>query len=231
GMEDGVLRTGVKQSKVTMIPNMSKIDHFFPRAHNMELLEKYKLNKTSFKLVYFGSMGLSNGIDYILDTAKLLKTHDDIEFIFIGYGSMIESLLNYCKKEQLHNVHFLGRFGIDEASELVNFCDVSLVTFANIPILYTNSPNKLFDSLSAGKPIVVNSKGWTKTMVETHHCGIYVDPESPIEFANKILELKKDPDSLAEMGKNARKLAESTYDKSILCAQFADVVERMLPKN
>ncbi len=231
GMEDGVLQTGIKQSKVTMIPNMSKIDHFFPRPHNLELFEKYDLKNNSFKLIYFGSMGLSNGIDYILDTAKLLKTHANIEFIFIGYGSMIESLLEYCKKENLDNVRFLGRFGIDEAADLVNLCDVTLVTFANIPILYTNSPNKLFDSLSAGKPIIVNSKGWTKTMVETNHCGIYVDPESPIDFANKILELKKNPDHLALMGSNARKLAESTYDKSILCAQFANVVNGLLPKN
>lgn len=231
GMEDGVLQTGVKQSKVTMIPNMSKIDHFYPRPHNIELIDKHKLKKDNFKLIYFGSMGLSNGIDYILDTAKLLKAHKDIEFIFIGYGSMVESFLEYCKKEQLDNVRFLGRFGIDEAADLVNLCDVTLVTFANIPILYTNSPNKLFDSLSAGKPIIVNSKGWTKTMVETHHCGVYVDPESPHDFVNKILELKNNPDQLTLMGNNARKLAESTYDKSILCAQFVNVVDGLLSKN
>ena len=159
GMEEGVLRTGMDQSKVTMIPNMSKIDHFFPRKHNLELLNKYELKKNSFKLVYFGSMGLSNGIDYILETAKLLKNHTDIDFVFIGYGSMIESFLEYCKIHKLDNVQFLGRFGVEEASELVNLCDASLVTFANIPILYTNSPNKLFDSLSAGKLIIVNSKG------------------------------------------------------------------------
>tara|TARA_R110002167_G_scaffold10108_3_gene46561 strand:- start:933 stop:2132 length:1200 start_codon:yes stop_codon:yes gene_type:complete len=230
GMEEGVLRTGMDQSKVTMIPNMSKIDHFFPRKHNLELLNKYELKKNSFKLVYFGSMGLSNGIDYILETAKLLKNHTDIDFVFIGYGSMIESFLEYCKIHKLDNVQFLGRFGVEEASELVNLCDASLVTFANIPILYTNSPNKLFDSLSAGKPIIVNSKGWTKTMVETNHCGVYVDPESPEDFVKKILHLKNNPDELVLMGENARKLAESTYDKSILCAQFATVVEDFLEK-
>ncbi|MEH6514387.1 MAG: glycosyltransferase family 4 protein [Maribacter arcticus] len=231
GMAEGVLRKRIKNSKVTMIPNMSKIDHFFIRPHNLEVLNTHKLKKDNFKLVYFGSMGLSNGIDYILDTAKLLKSHTDIDFIFIGYGSMIEEMLEICKTENLENVHFLGRFGVAETSEIVNICNITLVTFANLPILYTNSPNKLFDSLSAGKPIIVNSKGWTKTMVESNQCGIYVDPESPTDFANKILELKKNPEQLALMGKNARKLAESTYDKSILCAQFAEVVDKLLPKN
>ena len=230
GMEEGVLRTGIEQSKVTMIPNMSKIDHFFPRKYNLELMNKYGLKKDNFKLVYFGSMGLSNGIDYILETAKLLKSHTDIDFIFIGYGSMIESFLEYCKTHKLDNIKFLGRFGVEEASELVNFCDASLVTFANIPILYTNSPNKLFDSLSAGKPIIVNSKGWTKTMVETNNCGVYVDPESPEDFVTKILYLKNNPEELVLMGENARKLAESTYDKSILCAQYTKVVEDFFSK-
>ncbi len=211
-----------------MIPNMSKIDHFFPRPHNLELFEKYQLKKDNFKLVYFGAMGLSNGIDYILETAKLLKPHNDIEFIFIGSGSMKDALLESCKKDDLYNVRYLGAFGIAEAADLVNLCDVTLVTFANIPILYTNSPNKLFDSLSAGKPIIVNSKGWTKTMVETHHCGVYVDPESPMDFVEKILELKKNPERLALMGANARILAESTYDKAILCNQFAGVVNGLL---
>ncbi len=228
GMEEGVLRTGIPKNKVSMIPNMSKIDHFFPRPHNLELFEKYQLKKDNFKLVYFGAMGLSNGIDYILETAKLLKPHNDIEFIFIGAGSMKDALLESCKKDDLYNVRYLGAFGIAEAADLVNLCDVTLVTFANIPILYTNSPNKLFDSLSAGKPIIVNSKGWTKTMVETHHCGVYVDPESPMDFVEKILELKKNPERLALMGANARILAESTYDKAILCNQFAGVVNGLL---
>jgi len=224
GMTNGVLDTGIKPTKVTMIPNMSKIDQFWSRPHNLQLLEKHNLKKNSFKIIYFGSMGQSNGIEYILDTAQLLKERSDIEFIFLGYGYMIDILLERCKNEGLDNVHFLGRFGIEDTSEFVNLCDISLVTFANIPILYTNSPNKLFDSLSAGRPIIVNSKGWTKTLVEENKCGIYVNPENPQDFADKIISLKNKPSLVLEMGKNARKLAESTYDKSILCAQFANVI-------
>lgn len=227
GMADGVLDTGINANKVSMIPNMSKIDQFWSRPHNQELLEKNKLKKDSFKIIYFGSMGQSNGIDYIIDTAILLKSHTDIEFVFLGYGYMVDVVLERCKAEGLSNVHFLGRFGIEETSEFVNLCDVSLVTFANIPILYTNSPNKLFDSLSAGKPIIVNSKGWTKNLVEDNNCGLYVDPENTQDFADKIIALKNRPDLVQEMGLNARKLAVSTYDKSILCAQFADVIEHL----
>jgi len=125
-------------------------------------------------------------------------------------------------------VKYLGTFNMEETSELVNLCDASLVTFTNIPILYTNSPNKLFDSLSAGKPIIVNSPGWTKTLVEESQCGIYVDPESPQNFVEKLMALKDNQKLLQEMGANSRMLAETTYDKSILCKQFCDVVDNLV---
>lgn len=131
----------------------------------------------------------------------------------------------------ISSTHFLGGIGLEELSEIVNLCDISLVTFADIPILATNSPNKLFDSLSAGKPIIVNSPGWTRDLVEDHNCGFFVDPKSPQDLASKILYLQKQPEVCKEMGLNSRKLAETKYDKSILCKKFVDVVESLQPNN
>ena len=227
GMEEGVIKTGIDASKVDMIPNMSKIDKFWPREPNMDLVHQLNLKPNSFKIIYFGALGQANAIEFILDTAFLLKEHEDVEFIFIGNGSKQSLIEERIKGQELSNVHFLGIFNMEKTSELVNICDVSLVTFSNIPILATNSPNKLFDSLSAGKPLIVNSNGWTKDLVEGHKCGIYVEPDQPEDFKEKVLELKESPELLKEMGVNSRKLAMEKYDKSILCKQFADVVESL----
>ena len=97
---------------------------------------------------------------------------------------------------------------------------MSIVSFKDLPILYTNSPNKLFDSLSAGKPIIVNSAGWTKRLVEENSCGYYVNPNKPSELADKILFLQSHPEVLKQQGLASRRLAETKYDKSILCKQF-----------
>tara|TARA_R110002153_G_scaffold41690_1_gene118823 strand:- start:3219 stop:4412 length:1194 start_codon:yes stop_codon:yes gene_type:complete len=224
GMEDGVIETGIPKTKITMIPNMAKIDEFWSRPLNKQLIEELKINPNTFKVIYFGAMGEANAIEYILETAELLKENKDIEFIFIGNGAKKDLIIEAIENKSLGNVSYLGLFAMEKTSELVNICDVSLVTFSNIPILYTNSPNKLFDSLSAGKPIIVNSKGWTKKLVEEHECGIFVDPESPQDFADKLLDLKESPQLLKKMGINSRKLAETEYDKSILCEKFASVV-------
>ena len=117
---------------------------------------------------------------------------------------------------------------MQETSEIVNFCDISIVSFLNIPILYTNSPNKLFDSLSAGKPIIVNSAGWTKDLVEKNKCGYYVNPSIHQELKEKILFLKENSKIVLEMGENSRKLAEDVYDKSLLTNQFLDVIKSNL---
>ncbi len=227
GMEKGVLDTGIPQSKVNMIPNMAKIDQFWTRDINLEIAKEHNINTNTFKIVYFGALGKANAIEYILDSAKLLKEEKDIEFLILGGGAMETLIKETVKKNNLTNVKFLGNFKMAVTSEIVNMCQVSLVTFDNLPILATNSPNKLFDSLSAGKPIIVNSPGWTKKLAEDNNCGVFVDPTSPEDFKQKIIQLKNAPEKLVVMGKNSRQLAETKYDKSILCKEFVDTVNNI----
>ena len=62
--------------------------------------------------------------------------------------------------------------------EIVNCCDISIMSFLDLPVLHTNSPNKLFDSLSVGKLTIINSAGWTKELFEKENCSCYVDPSN-----------------------------------------------------
>jgi glycosyltransferase involved in cell wall biosynthesis len=227
GMAEGVLKYK-SPLKVSMIPNMSKIDFFWPREKNFNLMKRLGLNTKSFKLIHFGSLGIANGAFTIIESAKLLKNNDDFEFVFIGGGSTEHELKDLCTKYNLKNVHFLGAFALDKTSEIVNLCDVSIISFLDLPILTTNSPNKLFDSLSAGKPIIVNSAGWTKDLVENHSLGFYVNPNYPVELVKKMLHLKDDKNLMRIMSKNGRALAETVYDKSILCNEFLKVINKII---
>ena len=101
-----------------------------------------------------------------------------------------------------------------------------MTSFLNLPILQTNSPNKLFDSLSAGKPIIVNSAGWTKDLVEKDNCGFFVNPDDPADFIDKIALYKDNKEQLKIWGENARKLSETTFDRSILAKRVAETIEK-----
>ena len=223
GMRDGVTKY-IPIEKTSMIPNMAKMDEFWPREKNFNLMQKLNLCSSTFKIIHFGSLGLANGAHTIIESAKLLKNNNTIEFLFVGGGSTEAALVKTVNEERLNNVKFLGRYPMQEVSEIVNFCDVSIISFLDLPILYTNSPNKLFDSLSAGKPIIVNSAGWTKDIAEEYGCGFYVNPKIPQELVDRILFLQANPKIASEMGTRSRELAENVYDKSLLCKQFVETI-------
>lgn len=228
GMQEGVIAAGTPKEKTSMIPNMSKPDMFFPHEPNMGIAEQFRIDTKKFNVIHFGSMGKSNGLQYIIDAAKILqdKGDSDVNFVFMGGGATEPLLKKLVAEQSLKNIQFLGNHTMDKVSEVVNLCDASITSFMNLPILKTNSPNKLFDSLSAGKPIIVNSAGWTKDLVEKDDCGFFVDPDNPNDFVEKLLLYKDDKDILKRWGENARRLSLEVFDKSILSAKVADVIER-----
>lgn len=232
GMQEGVIAAGTPKEKTSMIPNMSKPDKFFPHEPNMEIAKQFGIDLTKFNVIHFGSMGVANGLKYIIDAAKVLQDRgiDDVNFIFMGGGATEPKLKKMVEELGLKNVQFLGSHPMDTLAEVVNLCDASITSFLNLPILQTNSPNKLFDSLSAGKPIIVNSAGWTKDLVEKENCGFYVDPEKPAELAEMLRYYKDNKDTLKLWGENARRLSVEVFDKSILSAKVADVIEAAYAK-
>ena len=228
GMKEGVMKAGTPEEKVSMIPNMAKPDKFFPHEPNIEIAKQFGIDLTKFNVIHFGSMGRANGLQYIIEAAKCLRDEgdDDVRFIFMGSGATEPVIKKLSDDYGLNNVSFLGSHKMDVVAEVVNCCDASITTFLNLPVLKTNSPNKLFDSLSAGKPIIVNSAGWTKDMVEQEQCGFYADPTNPSELASKILFYRDLQDDLKQMGENARRLSLEVYDKDILAGKVADVLEK-----
>lgn len=227
GMSDGVLKVGTPEEKCSMIPNMSKPDMFFPREPNLKIVQKYGVDLNKFNVIHFGSMGICNGLSYIIEAAKLAQEQgfDNLNFVFLGDGATLPELKRLADIYHLKNVQFLGNHGMDVVSEIVNCCDASITSFSNIPILATNSPNKLFDSLSAGKPIIVNSNGWTKDLVEKDDCGFFVSPERPQELVDKLNEIKDNKLLLKRWGENARNLSLNVFNKELLTSQVADVIE------
>lgn len=229
GMQDGVVAAGMPVEKTAMIPNMSKPDRFYPHTPDPEIVKDFNLDLSSFNVVHFGSMGKANGLEYIIEAARILQERgvNDVCFWFMGRGATEPVCKSLVEKYGLHNVRFLGFHKMSIVSEIVNCSSASITTFRNLPILATNSPNKLFDSLSAGKPIIVNSAGWTKDMVERGDCGFYVDPDNPAALADKIMEVKDNKPLLERWGENARKLSLEEYDKDLLTAQVADVLGKV----
>ena len=72
--------------------------------------------------------------------------------------------------------------------------DACLTIFKDVPVLATNSPNKLFDTFAAGRPAIVNQPGWMRELVEDNEAGLFVRPGDPADLAAKVAWLRDHPD-------------------------------------
>lgn len=226
GMERGVLEAGADPAKVTTIPNASDIDLFNPAHRDRTLLQPYGV-ADAFVAVHGGSMGAANGLEYLIEAAHVLAQRDvhDIHIMICGYGGTRERLEQMCQERGLVNVTFTGSIPRKELGSIVSSVDVAITSFRNLPVLATNSPNKLFDGLAAGVPNIVNSAGWTRDLVEDADAGCYVDVTRPEQLADALIRYRDDAALRARQGTNARHLAEGTFARELLAARFCGVLE------
>ncbi len=225
GMVAGVIGEGVDPDRVHMVPNSSDLDLFGPGPKDPELVERYGLHER-FVVGYAGAIGPSNAVeDNVPEAARLLheRGRDDVVFLVAGDGKSVPALTE--RTEGLPNVIIAGSMPKAEVPRFTRTADALMALFADKPILATNSPNKFFDGLATGRPMIVNSDGWTRQLVEDHECGIYFPAEDGAALADAIERLADHEGERTRMGANARALAESEFARDLLAARVFDVLE------
>jgi len=226
GMRDGIVAAGVPESEVTVIPNASDLDLFSPSLDGTDYRAKLGLNG-QFVCVYFGTMGEANGLSFVLDAATELKRRQvtDVVFVLHGDGKERQKLEARCATDDLTNVVFSDPVPSKRAiAQLAAAANVCMTIYKNVPILYTCSPNKMFDSLAAGKPVLVNMPGWLQDLVEKNNAGVFVEPDNPTNFADKVIFLRDKPELCEEYGQNARRLAEEQFSRHKLAEQLEQIL-------
>ena len=221
GMAKGILATGVAINKVTMIPNFCNLDFFKPEKSNINNLGKLEYNNNPI-IAYCGAISYANNLELIIHAAeKLQKMNNPVIFVIAGEGSLKPKLEKLTKVKKLKNVIFLGKINKYEVVELYRKAIACLILFKNLPILSTNSPNKFFDALAVGRPIITNMGGWIGNLVENYKIGFSLENDNPqaiIEAVEKLTSMNKN--QLEEIGENARKLAAEKFNRE-------DMVEKL----
>jgi glycosyltransferase involved in cell wall biosynthesis len=101
--------------------------------------------------------------------------------------------------------------------------------FLALPVLDSNSPAKLYDSLAVGTPVIVTNQGWTKELVERHGCGWYVPAGDASALTAKLQELLAAPDLINQAGAKGHQLASAEFDREQLAAEVQKVLESAQP--
>lgn len=230
GMKDGVVATGaIAAEHVAMIPNASDIGLFNPDLDRSFGRERLGLGDR-IAAIYFGGMGMANNLEYAIDAAKLLadRGRDDVVIVLHGGGGRKEAHIEHVKSLNLQNVIFSDPVpdkGV--VAQLVAACDVCLTIYRASKEV-TWSPNKMFDGLAAGRPIIINVPGWLGETIESNHCGYSVDSEKPEALANALEKLADDPALRAKMGANSRALAEREFSREKLAVKLSGVMQEAI---
>lgn len=229
GMRDGVVASGVPPERVSVIPNASDLELFSPDLDGSEFRSRLGLNG-QFVCTYFGTMGEANDLRPVVEAARLLEERGEkgVAFVLHGQGKRRGELEAFCRRHNLTNVVFSDPIPDKHAiARLAAASDACMTIYKNVPILYTCSPNKLFDTFAAGRPAIVNSPGWLKELVESHEVGLYVRPDDAAHLADSVLFLRDHPEVVKTYGENARRLAEESFDRNKLAAQLLAIFERV----
>ena len=208
---------------IEVIPNASDLELF--GTQSSEQLPDWTKGKKLF--THIGSLGFIHNMRYWMEVARALQSlpeASDILFVFIGDGAERGTLENLKAKWELDNVVFLG---LKPKAELPVWVQNSVATlFATLdnPVQNTCSPNKIFDSFAAGVPIVQTSTGWIGELVENEHCGINVPLAAPKDAAQAICKLSNDATALADMSRQARRLAETAFNRNTLAKKYLQIL-------
>ena len=233
GMRDGVIASGVPTGKVTLVPNASDLELFSPDLDGSPARERLRLGDR-FVCSYFGTMGEANDLTQVIEAAALLERdgQDGVTFVLHGDGKRRRALEELVRRRQVSNVVFSDPIPDKHSvATLAAASDACMTIYKDVPVLYTCSPNKLFDTFAAGRPAVVNTPGWLRELVERHEAGVYARPADPADLAQKVLYLRDHPEVTERYGKNARRLAEQEFSRDDLAERALGVLERVAQRS
>ena len=228
---DNLVARGVPADKLALVPNASDCDLFRPDNVDGDFRARHHL-EGKFVALYTGAMGPANGLAQLVDAAAELRAtgEDGVAIVAIGDGVQRPALATRARELGLDNLLFLPPMPKDELAGVVGAADVTLTLFAPNPAFETTSPDKFFDSLAAGRPVVENVGGWLRGVVERSGSGLYVPAGDGLALGAALAALQREPELVAEMGGRARELAEREYDRDLLATRLletlADAVAR-----
>jgi len=232
GIVQGIRRRSQPNKCVTMIPNGCDLDIFKPG--NRAELALPGIQNDDFVAAFTGAHGIANGLDTILDAAAVLKQRNEkrVKLLFIGDGKEKDRLEARSKAEGLDNCLFLPPIAKMDLAVLLGRIDCGLMVLKNVPAFYYGtSPNKFFDYIAAGLPVLNNYPGWLADLIMEHQCGLVTQPDNPEQFADALVYLADHPEERASMAKNGRALAETQFARKQLATQFIAALEKQLPKS
>ena len=221
GFEEHVRARGGREIRI--VPNGADASMFDPEADGADFRKQFGLSG-KFIVLYAGAHGLSNDLGAVLVAAEEVKSEEKIAIVLLGDGKDKPILQEQAARMGLSNIHFLPSMPKAEMAKALAAADACLAILKPLKLYATVYPNKVFDYMAAGRPVILAIDGAIRKVIEEAGAGIFVPPGDSIALAKTIRQLAADPANGKRMGNSGRKYLEQHFNRPMLAAQMEAVL-------
>ena len=214
--------------RVGLIPNGADTRMFHPEDDGQHFRQAHGL-EGKFVALYAGAHGLSNDLDVVLEAAAQLRDQPEIAVVLLGDGKEKPRLQARAAAMGLENLHFIASVPKDQMSEALAAADACIAILKPIEMYKTVYPNKVFDYMAAGRPVILAIDGVIREVVESAQGGIVVPPGDAQSLEDAIRLLAADRQKGEILGQNGRRYIETHFDRMVVAAKLNDLMEQLVP--
>ena len=219
---------GVQLNKITVIPNFCDTDFIRPLPKNNDFAKKHNLHD-KFVVLFAGNISEPQGVEFIIEAAKIIRHHRDILFVFVGRGEKKQEAEELVRDSKLRNVFFIPLQPLRKMPLVWASADVALVSLRK-NLSHLAFPSKIYGILSSGTPAIAmvdkNSEIWE--FIEASGGGICVESEDYKGLADKVSLLYKDHLLRKQMGERGRRFVEKKFSKEIVLHRYQKLFDELV---
>ena len=221
-MVDKLSEKGVRRDRQVLFQNWVDTDRIRPVESKTAFRAELGIPNGVIILLYSGVMGKKQGLEIVVDAAKMLRNRKDIYFLMCGDGFVRKGLEE--SSQHLENIKYIPLQPLDRLNDLLNAADIHLMPQrAGAEDLVM--PSKLTNMVASGRPVVATAAVGTQVGSVVQKCGIVVDPGDLDAFVEAIERLADNKEYRKHLGESGRRLAEESWEKeNILSTVFVDYV-------
>lgn len=211
---------GARKDAITWVPN----------GIDLSLTGQAKTTPSDqeFTVMFAGAHGLANGLDTVVRAAKIVEK-DGIKVKLLGDGPEKAGLKTLAHDQGVSNIEFLDPVPKAEVHAMLQTADAYVMCLRSSDVFrWGISPNKLFDYMAAGKPVIfaVNS---SNSPVDDAKCGIRIEPDDPSAMAEAFVRLRSaSPDDRQAMGVRGRQYVEENHSFDRLAQRLEGVFLKLI---
>jgi glycosyltransferase involved in cell wall biosynthesis len=204
--------------------------NFMDGANGDEIRNKLKLND-KIVIIYHGVVGEKKGIVDLIDAAEILvKKYDNLKFLVVGNG--YEPFLELAKKKSIAN-HFIftGRAQYSDIPSYLKASDISFTIHRPVKQYLIGTPNKLYESMAAGLPVLGNAEfPGIYAVIKKNNLGVTVNCNRN-EIVKGLDKLINDKNLRIQLSKNAKAATEREYNWEHQEIRLINLYKKILQKN